>query len=357
MTANNDDSQLPLTLHERGVSGKPTAYDKLMSSPQWKAAKNRADPETGKIYSEQERMEGGLYIVRHLWSDANTNELRKRLGDKTPVFIIMPSTTGQNSLPEALGWFLQNEIGGELLSGDDVANAVHTRAMKDVPAEDRPFVAREYIINDPEGLRRRVAGKAVVVVEDVFSSGASAKSFCDTLSECTIQVTTVAGLLGDSRLTAEPQMVQKLSKTLKHAGLDFKAKDIAKVLSRGQVNTLIDVINIRGKDEREGIAGGIQRILDSRVARHLGQDSWRKADGGIGRSARKSSGRSEDGAGIRTQSDSENRGGYNALLDGKSTDELKRRQIDENRRDILKRLDEREARKRAERDKGKDIGR
>jgi hypothetical protein len=149
--------------------------------------------------------------------------------------------------------------------------------MKNVPRDNRPYVPREYVLFSPEELRRRIAGRPVVVVEDVFSSGASARGFCDSLAEASIQVTTVVGLLGDSRLDCEPQLLSRLQRTLKHAGISVKSKDIAAVLSRGQVNILIDNINkAQGKDDEHArIAENLQRVLDSRAARYLGEDSWR----------------------------------------------------------------------------------
>ncbi len=239
------------------------------------AAKTLINPETKKPWTDDERLAGALFIVLQLWQDSHTNDVKKRLGGREPAFITMPSTTGQNLLPKVLGQLLHSELGGNLLFGNAIASSMHVLAMKDVPAESRPFIPREYMIHNPRALQRDVAGKAVVVVEDVFSSGASAKAFCDALSECTIQVTTVAGLLGDSRLAAEPQMIQKLSKALKRINIDCKARDVAAVLSRGQIATLIDILNTRGSDERDAIAEGIQRVLNSRIARHLGECGWR----------------------------------------------------------------------------------
>lgn len=351
------DVSLPLTLHERGVSGRPTAFDRLMKSPQWKAAKARVNPETGREFSDQERNDGAMYIVGQLWSASQTEELRRRLDGKEPVFITMPSTTGQNLLPIALGQVLQGELGGWIIDGGDIAKAVHYVAMKDVPVEQRPFVPREYVLKDPDGLRQSVAGKAVVVVEDVFSSGASAKAFCDSLSESKIQVTTVAGLLGDSRLSSEPQLVGKLAKTLKHAEIDLKAKDITQVLSRGQVTTLIDIVNSRGKHEYDAIAKGIRGVLDSRAARYLGQDSWRWTQGGgFGHHATKDIGREGAGVGIPSQSGSQGSGGHDSVDAGESGESLKEKMRQEMQVKRLEEVDRREEEKRLQQANDKEKG-
>jgi orotate phosphoribosyltransferase len=307
--------ETPLTMHERGVSGKPTAFDKLMQSPQWKAAKAEKDPETGHIFSDKERKDGAEYIVENLWSKAHTDELVKRLDSKNPVFITMPSTSRQNILPDALAERLQKELGGTVLLGSDIASPMYAKEMKTVPSDDRPFVPREFVLYDPEKLQKDAAGKGVVVVEDVFSSGASAKAFCDTLKESKVQVQTVAGLLGDSRLAAEPQLVTKLQKTLKQGGFDaFKAKDISAVLSRGQINTLIDEINKtqskEGQEKSNGqkrITEGLQRVFDSRTSRAVGQNIWR-SEGGIKSSSRNDDRNIDVGTGLRSNAGSQVRG-------------------------------------------------
>jgi hypothetical protein len=162
------------------------------------------------------------------------------------------------------------------MEGEEVANLLYSEQMKNVPHDRRPYVPREYVLLAPQALREQVAGRSVVVVEDVFSSGASAKGFCDTLAEARIQVTTVVGLLGDSRLDCEPQLVSALQHALQHAGISVKGEDVASVLSRGQVNILIDNINrAQGKDEYADIAANLQRVFDSRAARYLGEDTWR----------------------------------------------------------------------------------
>ncbi|MCC8166297.1 MAG: phosphoribosyltransferase [Planctomycetes bacterium] len=172
----------------------------------------RQDPVTNIVFSDNERYDGATFIVDQLWKTECTIELKKRLEGMEPVFITMPSTSRQNVLPQVLAGKLQEELGGTILSGEVISAPLFDKEMKTVPSTERPFVPREFFLHSPYALRKETAGKAVVVVEDVFSSGASAKAFCDTLKDSKIQVHTVAGLLGDSRLVAEPQMVIKLQK-------------------------------------------------------------------------------------------------------------------------------------------------
>ncbi len=272
--------EIPLTLHEKGVTAVPTAYSALMDGPDWWAAKTSWNYLDNRPYTDEEKRASAERIVDALWSAEKTAELRARIGDQEPVFVTVPSTSRANALVPALAERLCAQYGLDkntaVFDGEKAAKVLHSEPMKNVPRESRPYVPREYVLLSPQTLRQQIAGRAVVVVEDVFSSGASAKGFCDVLAEARIQVTTVVGLLGDSRLDCEPQLVDKLQRTLKHAGISVKSKDIAAVLSRGQVNILIDNINrTRDQDEHSRIAANLQRVLDSRTARYLGEDSWR----------------------------------------------------------------------------------
>jgi len=274
--------KIPLTLYESGITAVSVAYSALMDGPDWWAAKSVWNYMENRPYTDEERWNGANNIIDALWSEEKTRQLRIRLENREPVFITVPSTSGANALVPALAERLCGQYGlnkdVSVIHGEEVAKFLHSEPMKNVPRNDRPYVPREYLLLSPPALIRRIAGRSVVVVEDVFSSGASAKAFCDVLAEARIQVTIVVGLLGDSRLDCEPQLVSKLQRTLKHAGIAVKSKNIAAVLSRGQVTILIDNINkAQGKDEYTNIAAQLQRILDSRAARHLGKDTWRSS--------------------------------------------------------------------------------
>ena len=272
--------EIPLTLFEKGITAVPTAYSPLMDDVDWWAAKTVWNYVENRPYTEEEKQAGAERVVDALWSEKQTHMLRAKLGAKEPVFITVPSTSGMNKLVPALAerlcldWGIDKDIA--VIAGERVAKFLHSEPMKNVSRDNRPYVSREYMLLSPQTLQQQIAGRSVIVVEDVFSSGASAKGFCDTLAEARIQVTTVVGLLGDSRLDCEPQLISRLQRTLKNAGISIKSKNVAAVLSRGQVNILIDNINkSQGKDEHARIAENLQRVLDSRAARYLGEDTWR----------------------------------------------------------------------------------
>lgn len=273
---------IPLTLFEKGITATLATSSPLIDEMDWWAAKTKYNYLEDRPYTDAEKQAGAKRIVNALWPEKKTQDLRNRLGGKEPVFITVPSTSGQNKLVPALAerlcqdWGLDKDVA--VIEGEEIAKFLHSEPMKGIPREARPYASREYLLLSPQTLRQQVAERAVVIVEDVFSSGASAKGFCDALAEQDIQVTTVVGLLGDSQLSCEPQLVSKLRRTLKNASISIKAKDIATVLSRGQVNILIDNINsAKDKNEYERIAANLQRILDCRAARYLGENSWRRS--------------------------------------------------------------------------------
>ncbi len=274
--------EIPLTLFEKGITAIPTAYSPIMDEADWWAAKTKWNYLEDRPYTDEEKQAGAERIVNALWPEEKTQALRTRLQGKEPVFITVPSTSGQNKLVPALantlcqGWGLDKDL--SVIEGEVISRFLHAEPMKNVPREHRPYAPREYVLLSPQKLRQRIGERAVVVVEDIFSSGASAKGFCDALVEAHIQVTTVVGLFGDSRLECEPQLVSRLQRTLKHADISVRGKDIAAVLSRGQVSILIDNINsAKDKNEYAKIAEHLQRVLDSRTARYLGEDSWRRS--------------------------------------------------------------------------------
>ncbi len=86
---------LKTTAHETGVSGLPAAQWKLMQTQDWLDAKG------GDLVAAQR-------MVDHVWTPARTEQLRAKLtpGRET-VFISVPSTSGTNRIPDALGLRLE----------------------------------------------------------------------------------------------------------------------------------------------------------------------------------------------------------------------------------------------------------
>ncbi len=280
-----------LTNHEKGVTARQTAFDKVMESPEWADAKNGCvnNPDSAQL------------VVDQIWRREQSEKIAQQLAGKEPVFVTVPSSTGKNTIPEALAERIIADTGrGTHIRGEDLSEGHNALAMKHIPREQRAFVPREYEVYD--NAKDIIGDRTVVLVEDVFSSGASAKAFADSLKEKGIEIETSAGLVGDSRLYPEPQLVQKLQKTIKRDKVLLNAKDVAKVLSRGQIKTAIERLNQeKTHDGKQDIARGIQGVLDSRASRHLREHSQPEV-GGPEYSSRESDRHAPVSPGIQDQS-------------------------------------------------------
>lgn len=271
---NEYDEISSVTNNEKGVTAKATAFDLAMRLPEWEDAKNGCtkNPDSAKI------------IISKLWTPDLSAKLATRLSSKDHVaFVTVPSTTGQNHIPDELAKTIITDLKyGTYVKGETIAFSVNTVPMKDVHRDERPFMAREYIVLDTA--KALLAGHSIVIVEDVLSSGASAKAFADALKRNNFEIETVAGLIGDSRLTPEPQLINKMQKTFKRLELtSISAKDIGSILSRGQIEIVIEKLNqTRDKNERSEIARKLSGILDSRAARIVEEHSRRETHGGRG---------------------------------------------------------------------------
>ncbi|WP_211236361.1 phosphoribosyltransferase [Desulfovibrio inopinatus] len=248
------------TAHEKGITVTPRADRRLQRSTDWKAAK------TGDL-------DAARRIVSSAWKSVHTEVIKAKLNPKkVTVFISVPSTTRANTLPVALGEMLAQRTGGLFIDGGKFYKSRHPAPVKNIAPEERPFKVRDYIMMDGANISSVLDGKNVAVVEDVLTTGASAKLFVRALGRSGIQVDTVAGLMGDPRLNAEPQLVSKLRKAFTRNDINLNAKETASVLSRGEVNVILNQLNKAesNKDDRQAIARDIQRVFNERTTGILG---------------------------------------------------------------------------------------
>jgi len=285
-----DDSPVGLG-HERGISARAHTDRALQDSEDWRAAKSGD-------------ADAALRVVESVWTPDRTKALAARLDPaKETLFVSVPSTSGRNELPKVLGRHLVQRLGGVFEDGDAYFKSKHEAPVKGIPPRERPFAIRAYQPVERTTLRLAAQGRNVVVTEDVFTTGASAKAFVRALNESGIHVESVAGIMGDARLDPEPQLVSKLARTLRHAGIGVRAKDLAALLSKGEVNVIIQNIHeARTDHERDELARNLQGLLDERTPSLLGPllrgqrtQSSRGEDSGNARPAE----RVQDRAGIQ----------------------------------------------------------
>jgi len=247
-----------------------TNQDIINNDPDWLAGKERGDVEAAERFVESH------------WDKKKTAAVAARLKDPTnTVFLSVPSSSGGNVHPIALGRKLALDLGGFFLNGDKQFNALHRTQSKDLKIGERQSEPRIYKAVDPDELRRILAGKEVVVVDDIFTTGGSSASLIHALRKLGIPVNTVAGYYGESRLNIDSVQYSKLSKALGRAGLIGLAKKIKNYLTRQEAGDMIRRVNrARTDNARQKIAKEIQGILDVRAAEDLPADQGRGRDTG-----------------------------------------------------------------------------
>lgn len=245
--------------NERGITARAHTDRVLQDSDDWRAAKS-GDPDAA------------LRVVESVWTPDRTEALAARLDPaKETLFVSVPSTSGRNELPKVLGRYLVQRLGGVFEEGDVYYTAEHKAPIKGISPRERPFAIRKYQPDEQDSLFPTAQGRNVVVTEDVFTTGASAKAFVRALNESGIHVDSVAGIMGDARLDPYPHVVRELDRQLRKAGMDMKAKDLAPLLSNGEVDVIIQRLHkARTVNERHELAGKLQGLLDERAPGLLG---------------------------------------------------------------------------------------
>jgi adenine/guanine phosphoribosyltransferase-like PRPP-binding protein len=262
------------TAHESGVTVIPRADRErrhaIMNSVDFNKAKN------GDV-------EAAESVVDKVWTEKQTRELAAKLDpNKETVFISVPSTSGKNEIPNALAQKLAAELGGAPVDSRAIYKVNAAKPMKAVPVSERPFASRNYTLENPEALQG-LAGKQVVIVEDIFTTGASVRQFIGALRKDGIDVSTVAGLMGDARLDAPMPLVNRLQSMLKEAGLNVKSRQLAQALSGGEIEVITKLVGkTRGPHERKELTKRIQGLLDSRTGDVLGRHEQPRAGGAEG---------------------------------------------------------------------------
>jgi len=124
-----------------------------------------------KMREEKRSIADGGYDLGAMKTFVDTHYASERfsfLKDQAdaPVFLVMPSTSGMNRIPELIAHKLQSEYGGTVLK--DYAIPLHTKERKTMGVITKIKNPAQYsLVYDLSALR----GKKVFVVDDVFNTG------------------------------------------------------------------------------------------------------------------------------------------------------------------------------------------
>ena len=168
---------------------------------------------------------------------------------------------------------LSKDFDARYFNGNEFFIPVHGRQSKHIPWTQRAFHRREFIADNIDTLKKETAGKQIVVVEDVLTTGGSAAGFCRSLNDEGIEIQSVAALMGDRRLNIDLKTQARLDTALKEAGLSFDSEALAARLTRVEAGGLIMQINsARSENAKQKITGNLHGLLDQRPFKDVGRD-------------------------------------------------------------------------------------
>ena len=197
-------------------------------------------------------------VVRQIWTDKKTEQLRERLTADT-VFLTMPSSSRMNVIPIQFAKYLAYKTGTPWLKGDELFNAEHNVASKNISKDTRIFNERLFTVtdkNNTDGLQN----KKIIIVDDIITSGSSIRNFSEFLRKNDLNISHVVGLMGDRRLEIDQKTEDKLKELLKQKNIDIDFKSIS-YITRTEAGGLIRLINkARSDNAIRKITNDLQRI-------------------------------------------------------------------------------------------------
>lgn len=251
-------AQLQYDLPDRGF----VLNDKLRPRDLEKDADFRAGKKGGDV-------EAAGRLADRMLTPENIQALKERLGGREPVVISMPSTSGKNVHPAVLAAKLAEALGGEHIKGEDVLTSLHTEQSKTLKPSDRPFATRRFEVAEGN-LRLQIGDRSVIIVDDIFTSGGSAKALVNALHDSGIRVDDYLGMVGRPALKSGLADRQRLVAALHEAGVtDVDAAALADVLTPREISDLAEYTLQEPKgdpDAARELARKLQGILDQRAA-------------------------------------------------------------------------------------------
>jgi hypothetical protein len=249
-------------LPKNNIVGRTEADKTLLQSPDWEAAKSAAD------------VEAAQRIIAQLWTPKKTQAVKALINDASDVVMVsQPSTTRCNVLPFALAQRLGKEIGAQHFAGEQFYDVLHSEQTKHIPRLQRPFTPRQYALAEPKRLKEELAGKTVIVTEDLLTTGGSVKHFIRALKDDGIEVRSVLALSGDPRLSVDDKTKDALHHALQAKAIDLPAEELADNLTRTEARGVVLLLNnVRTENGREKITRKLQGLLDRGAPDSLARD-------------------------------------------------------------------------------------
>ncbi len=246
-------------------------------------------------------MAAAMRFADHVWNlnspkersqrERDLDKIREFLGGREPIFLTVPSTSGFNLAATGFARHFMDKLGvaGEILDGRDYTRYAKppgsdVSQMKDVDRKRRSFMIRDYgfLPGKVMRLKEDTKGKAVIVVEDVCTSGASARGFCEALGLRGIDIFMIYTGLGRSQVLCSEYDKKEMQNFLDTAGIRHDAEKLAKYLTPAQLRSIKyvfrDMVHL-SKEEKADIpkaladkrANGDKEIFDAinDIAGHL----------------------------------------------------------------------------------------
>ncbi|MCP3873236.1 MAG: phosphoribosyltransferase [Desulfobacteraceae bacterium] len=236
---------------KNNIVGKSSIDKDIMNSDDWLKAKSGD-------------FEAATRVIDSLWSEKKTGQLKELIGSvKDKVLVTMPSSSGTNILPLVMARKFEKEFAGKLkvIQGDEFFNPTHNAEVKNISRFDRVFFKRKYRSEKP--LNKNLEGKKAILVDDIFTTGGSVKSFSDELANNKLEVSNVVGLMGDKRFNLDKNTEQKLRTALEDTGIADDTGRLKSILTRTEAGMLIQRLNrekgLKNEKFRE-LAKRIQRL-------------------------------------------------------------------------------------------------
>ncbi len=255
-----------LPSNEKNVVGKAKVDKTVMSSDDWKSAKEDND------------MNAAGRVIDNVWPDKKTELIRVSVKDpKNVIFITQPTSSGTNAVPIALAQRLSQNLKADFIVGDLYFNARHKQQSKNIPQHRRMFEKRKFRSVDIEGLKEQISGKKIIVVEDILTTGGSVADFTHHLKNEGIQVESIIALMGDKRLQIDTKTFDKLDQAIKNKSLPINTPELSQQITRAEAGLLIRSINsVRTENARDKLTRNLQGILDKRIVKDMGRDQITK---------------------------------------------------------------------------------